>query len=146
MKRIIEYRKLLNVDKTADLKGLKTAYRTAMKEWHPDKFQENELKLEAEEKSKEFILAYHFLVSISPETHESALEEYTQTINTNVINYKYKGQTLEIHFSDGCVYEYFSVPKNVYNKLINSDIPGRFVRRNICNEFLYRKVTSAITE
>jgi hypothetical protein len=28
MKKIVEYRKLLNVDKTAELKDLKTIYRT----------------------------------------------------------------------------------------------------------------------
>jgi DnaJ-class molecular chaperone len=39
MKKIVEYRKLLNVDKTAELKDLKTIYRNAMKEAHPDKFQ-----------------------------------------------------------------------------------------------------------
>ncbi len=38
MKRIVEYRKLLNVDKTVTLKELKTIYRNAMKESHPDKF------------------------------------------------------------------------------------------------------------
>jgi DnaJ-class molecular chaperone len=65
MKKIIESRKLLGVDKTVDLKELKAIYRNFMKDWHPDKFQDNEQgKLEAEEKSKEFIEAYHFLVSM----------------------------------------------------------------------------------
>ena len=36
MKKIVEYRKLLNVEKTAELKDLKTIYRNAMKEAHPD--------------------------------------------------------------------------------------------------------------
>jgi DnaJ-class molecular chaperone len=42
MKKIVEYRKLLNVDKTAELKDLKTIYRNSMKECHPDKFQGDE--------------------------------------------------------------------------------------------------------
>ena len=43
-----------------------------MKECHPDKFPDNEvLKLEAEEKSKGIIEAYHFLVSIAQETKDS---------------------------------------------------------------------------
>jgi len=41
MKRIIEYRKLLGVEKTAELKDLKAIYRSFMKDWHPDKFQDN---------------------------------------------------------------------------------------------------------
>ena len=67
MKKIVEYRKLLNVDKTAELKDLKAIYRNAMKEAHPDKFQGDEAGLkEAEENSKKIIEAYHFLVSINP--------------------------------------------------------------------------------
>ena len=67
MKKIVEYRKLLNVDKTVDLKELKTIYRNAMKDAHPDKFQGDEEGLKAaEENSKKIIEAYHFLVSINP--------------------------------------------------------------------------------
>ena len=81
MKKIVEYRKLLNVDKTAELKDLKTIYRNAMKEAHPDKFVNDEAgKLDAEEQSKTVIEAYHFLVSINSETQEKYKEEYTKTI------------------------------------------------------------------
>src|SRR6188508_1350058 len=77
MKRIVAARKLLNVEKTATLQELKTIYRTFMKEWHPDKIQDNaEAKQEAEEKSAIFIEAYHLLVSIAPETHEQQQEQY----------------------------------------------------------------------
>ena len=56
MKKIVEYRKLLNVDKTVDLKELKTIYRNAMKDAHPDKFTGNEEGLkEAEENSKKLL-------------------------------------------------------------------------------------------
>jgi DnaJ-class molecular chaperone len=69
MKKIVDYRKLLGVTKEAELQELKTVYRSLMKTWHPDKFNDNaDLKLEAEEKSKTIIEAYHFLVSIAPET------------------------------------------------------------------------------
>ena len=69
MRKVIEYRKLLGVDKAVTLAELKSLYRNFMKEFHPDKIQDNEeLKLEVEEKSKKIIEAYHFLVSIAPET------------------------------------------------------------------------------
>ena len=59
MKKIVEYRKLLNVDKTVDLKDLKTIYRNAMKDAHPDKFQGDDAGLKAaEENSKQIIEAY----------------------------------------------------------------------------------------
>ncbi len=77
MKKITDYRKLLGVQKDAELKELKTIYRNLMKDWHPDKFQDSEeAKIEAETKSKEIIEAYHFLVSIAPETIALSMEEY----------------------------------------------------------------------
>jgi len=46
------------------------------KEWHPDKFQDNDdLSIKAEHKSRQIIDAYHFLVSIAPETKAANLEE-----------------------------------------------------------------------
>jgi len=148
MKKIIESRKLLGIDKTADLKELKGIYRTFMKEWHPDKFQDNhDLKLEAEEKSKAFIEAYHLLVSVAPETHEQQLEQYNEVVNANKItDFQYKGQTLRVNFSDGSVYEYFGIPKNTYTKLVNSDAPDRFARRHIYHAYIYRKVAKALEE
>jgi curved DNA-binding protein CbpA len=141
MKKIVEYRKLLNVDKTAELKDLKTIYRNAMKEAHPDKFQGDEAGLkEAEENSKKIIEAYHFLVSINPETTKQLLPEYTETISTATISdYKFVDGRLIINFSNGSVYEYISVPKATYVKMVNADSPGRFAKRHILNSFTWRK-------
>jgi len=148
MKRIIESRKLFGVDKNAELKELKSIYRKFMKDWHPDKFHDNpEGKLEAEEKSKELINAYHLLVSIAPETHAEQLEQYTEMITSSrIVNFNYKGQTLKMEFADGSSYEYFGVPKNVYSKLLNSDIPDRFARRHIYHSFIYRNLNKAMEE
>jgi DnaJ-class molecular chaperone len=44
MKKIIESRKLLGVDKEVQLSELKSIYRTFMKDWHPDKFQDGTWK------------------------------------------------------------------------------------------------------
>jgi curved DNA-binding protein CbpA len=119
MKKIIEARKLLGVDKNAELKDLKTIYRNFMKDWHPDKIQnDEEKKLQAEEKSKELIEAYHLLVSVAPETHQQQLEKYTESI-TN---------------------------RNTYLKLVNSATPDRFLRRHVYHEFVYRKVTKAVDQ
>ncbi len=144
MKKIVEYRKLLNVDKTATLKDLKTIYRDAMKESHPDKFSGDEAGLKAaEENSKKIIEAYHFLVSINPETIKINLPEYTETIATATItDYKFVEGRLIINFSNGSVYEYISVPKATYVKMVNADSPGRFAKRHILNAFTWRKTTN----
>ncbi|MCZ4225470.1 KTSC domain-containing protein [Pedobacter rhodius] len=141
MKKIVDYRKLLNVDKNAELKDLKSVYRTLMKDCHPDKFQQEEEKSEAEARSKDIIEAYHFLVSIAPETREQNIETYTETITkSNILDFEYKQQVLNIQFFDGSAYEYFDVPKAIYVKLVNADSPGRFARRHIFSDFPYRNV------
>jgi curved DNA-binding protein CbpA len=146
MKKIIGYRKLLGVSENAELQELKTVYRNLMKNWHPDKIQDNEdLKAEAESKSKHIIEAYHFLVSIAPETRLQTLADYTLTTTTSgITDFEYKAETLQINFIDGSSYEYFGVPKAIYVKLINAPAPGRFARRHIYNSFVYRSVSKVL--
>ncbi|WP_299435215.1 KTSC domain-containing protein [uncultured Aquimarina sp.] len=141
MKRVNEYKKLFSVEKEIDLKTLKTTYRNLVKEWHPDKFLEgNPMKEEAEEKSRQIIDGYHFLVSIAPETKAANQEAYNRTISeSGIADFQHKGLLLEISFLDGTTYEYFGVPKNIYVKLINSDRQFRFAKRSIFNSYLYRK-------
>lgn len=145
MKRINEYKKLFNVDQDTDLKQLKKTYRNLVKEWHPDKFQEGDEKfIEAELKSCQIIDAYHFLVSIAPETKAANLEEYViTTTQVGIADFQHKGLLLEITFLDGSAYEYFGVNKNVFQKLINSDKQARFAKRSIYNSYLYRKSKKA---
>ncbi len=142
MKKIIGYRKLLGVSEKADLQELKTIYRNMMKAWHPDKFQESdEQKAEAEQKSKRIIEAYHFLVSIAPETLAEYHAEYTITSTTvGIEDFEYKGETLQVKFFDGSSYEYFGVPKATYVKLVNAPAQARFARRHIFCAFPYRSV------
>jgi DnaJ-class molecular chaperone len=145
MKKIVDYRKLLNVSEDADLLELKTIYRNLIKTWHPDKFAHNEAeKLEAEGKSKTIIEAYHFLVSIAPETRQQTLDAYAITTSAGILSFDYKSQVLTVAFADENTYEYFDVPRSVYVKLINSDSPGRFARRHIFNEFIYRSVNKLV--
>src|ERR1700751_1071357 len=103
MKKILGYRKLLGVGVNADLQELKTVYRNLMKEWHPDKFQDNhDLKNETEAaaKSKHIIEAYHFLVSIAPETRAQSLPAYTlTTTSVGIADFEYKPETLQIKFA-----------------------------------------------
>ncbi|KNB60252.1 MULTISPECIES: KTSC domain-containing protein [Chryseobacterium] len=141
MKKIGDYRKLLEVDSTATLKDLKTIYRNVMKDTHPDKFVNNEAgKLEAEEKSKSVIEAYHFLVSINPETQEKYKEEYTDTVSNSIITDFYLEKSiLKVQHLNGKMFEYIGVPRNTYIKMVNADSPSRFARRHIYGNFIYRK-------
>lgn len=140
MKRINEYKKLFNVEPDTDLKALKTTYRNLVKEWHPDKFAENdELAAEAELKSRQIIDGYHFLVSIAPETIAANENEHISSADTGIADFKLKGQLLEVSFMDGSTYEYFGVSKNIFTRFVNADKQLRFAKRNIFNSYLYRR-------
>ena len=147
MKRINEYKKLFNVERDINLKDLKSTYRKLVKEWHPDKFQDETEKLEAESKSQKIIDGYHFLISIAPETKESLLEQYATTINeAGIIDYRHKGLLMEVTFDNGFTYEYFGVNDKLFHKFNNSDKQVRFAKRSIFNSFLYRKSKTATPE
>ena len=109
-KKIAEYRKLLDVTKMATLKELKTVYRNSMKEDHPYTIADPAERLIAEERSKAIIEAYHFLVSIAPETQEKVKEEYLKTTTTSgILEFYYEDGVLNIHFLDGNKFEYFGL-------------------------------------
>lgn len=145
MNKIVAYRKLLNVTKDATLKELKTIYRNSMKDFHPDKFTDTTEKSEAEEKSTAIIEAYHFLVSIAPETLEKDKVVYNETTSkVNILDFYMENNVLYINFLDGNKYEYFGVPKNTYIKMINAESPSRFARRHIYNNFLYRSSSKLV--
>jgi molecular chaperone HscB len=144
MKRIKQYKKLFNVEGEIDLKDLKKTYRSLVKEWHPDKFQDEEKKAEAEEVSTEIIDGYHFLVSIAPETKEANLDAYKTTLTEfQVSDWHHKSMLLEVTFTDGNTYEYFGVSKILFGKFVNAKSMNNFGKRNIFNKFLYRKSKKA---
>lgn len=148
MKRISQYKKLFGIEKEIDLKILKKRYRNLAKEWHPDKFQEDDAKLEeAEVNSRKIIDGYHFLVSIAPETIAANLDVYAETItNSGIADYVHKGLLLEITFLDGTTYEYFGVTKAIYIKMINSNKLNRYAKRAIYPNFIYRKSKRTLQE
>ena len=140
MKRIRIYKEVFEVEGPLVLKELKTKYRNLVKEWHPDKFQDEAKKEEAGIKSSEIIDAYHFLVSIAPETKEANLEEYnTMLTNCKVGDFKHEKNVFEVTFTDGTIYEYFGVNEKLFAKFINSDKQFRFAERQIFHSFPYRK-------
>jgi DnaJ-class molecular chaperone len=148
MKRINQYKKLFQIEDQIELGELKTRYRSLVKQWHPDKFQDDDpLKIEAEQMGRQIVDGYHFLVSIAPETKEANLASYQQTImECGILDFKHKGLLLEITFSDGTSYEYFGVNANVFKKFVNSDKQVRFAKRFIYEVYLYRKSKKGTSE
>lgn len=144
-KTIAGYRELLNVTKTATLKELKTIYRNCIKECHPDKFVGDNASEQAEAQSTAIIEAYHFLVSIAPETQEKVRESYENTTkNSGILEFYMEKGALYISFLDGSKFEYFGVPKNTYIKMVNAESPARFARRHVYTNFLYRSANKLV--
>lgn len=147
MKRINQYKKIFNVEGAIDLKELKSTYRSLIKEWHPDKVRDESKREEAEQKSLEIIDAYHFLVSIAPETTAAKLEEYQTTLKeAKIQDYDHKSMLMTVTFTDGTTYEYFGVNANLFNKFNKAGNQGNFARRNIFNSFIYRKAKKGTSE
>jgi len=145
MKKIVEYRTLLGVTKTSTLKELKTIYRNTMKDCHPDAILDDAERFIAEEKSKEIIAAYHFLVSIAPETLEKDKTEFSRiTSSTNIADFYYENSVLYITFLDGNSFEFFGILRPLYIKMVNAESPSRFARRHIYGQFLYRSSSKLV--
>lgn len=145
MKKIVEYRKLLNVTKDATLSELKSIYRQSMKENHPDKFTDEDKKKEVDALSTATIEAYHFLVSVAPETLAKDKDVFNNTVTTsNIADFYMDNSVLFIRFFDDSKYEFFGVPKNTYQKMVNAESPNRFARRHIYGTFLYRSASKLV--
>lgn len=146
MKRINEYKKLFEIEGELELKTLKSKYRNLVKAWHPDKFQEGDAQYEeAQLMGTKVIDAYHFLVSIAPETKVANAAAYEETINSGIADFKHKGLLFTVDFCDGNTYEYFGVPEKVYIKLCNSDKQVRLAKRSIFHSYLYRNSKKVVS-
>ncbi|HNA33107.1 MAG TPA: KTSC domain-containing protein, partial [Flavobacteriales bacterium] len=121
MKKISDSRKLLGATSTTTLKELNTLYKGLMKQHHPDRFQDEQLRQKAEVTSQHVIECYKFLESIHPETHAANAAEFEKTVASNIGNWHYQHMTLHITFGDGSAYEFYSVDPKTYNKFVNTD-------------------------
>lgn len=60
--------------------------------------------------------------------------------NITSIGYDLDSETLEIEFHNGGVYQYFDVPKGVYDELMDAGSHGSYLASNIKGVFRYSKV------
>lgn len=51
--------------------------------------------------------------------------------SSNLASVGYDPQTLEIEFKHGGIYQYYNVPKSVYDGLMNASSHGQYFDRNI---------------
>jgi hypothetical protein len=54
--------------------------------------------------------------------------------------YSAEGSTLELEYRNGSVYQYFAVPKSVFESLLGAESKGSFVSECIRGRYPYRRV------
>lgn len=63
-----------------------------------------------------------------------------ESSNLASIGYDAANEILEVEFNHGGVYQYFDVPQNEYNALMNADSHGRYFVHNIKDDYEYQKM------
>jgi hypothetical protein len=51
-----------------------------------------------------------------------------------------ENKILEVEFKHGGLYQYFDVPQNVYEELMNASSHGVYFSTNIRNDYKYQKI------
>jgi len=63
-----------------------------------------------------------------------------ESSNLASVGYDVKKQILEIEFNHGGVYQYFDVPQEVYDELMNANSHGKYFVHNIKDEYEFVKM------
>ncbi len=66
--------------------------------------------------------------------------EQVSSSNLKSIGYDINTSILEVEFKNGRVYQYFNVPINVYNALINASSIGKYLNSNIVGVYKYTEL------
>lgn len=60
--------------------------------------------------------------------------------NLASIGYDEPSQTLEVEFLNGSIYQYYNVPRNMYESLMQAPSKGLFLNTYIKNQYPYSRV------
>lgn len=69
------------------------------------------------------------------------MERYSvASSNIASIGHDASSQTLEVEFLSGAIYQYYGVPENMYDQLMQAGSKGRFLNAYIKNAYGYSRV------
>ncbi|WPZ01178.1 KTSC domain-containing protein [Idiomarina sp. OXR-189] len=66
--------------------------------------------------------------------------DYVSSSNVVSIGYDDTTETLEVEFLSGAVYQYYNVPRALYDELMRQGSKGRFLHTYIKNAYPYSRV------
>lgn len=69
------------------------------------------------------------------------MERYS-VASSNISSFGYDAgtETLEVEFLSGAIYQYYNVPQNMYDQLMQAGSKGRFLNTYIKNAYPYSRV------
>ena len=69
------------------------------------------------------------------------MERYSiASSNIASIGYDADTDTLEVEFLSGAIYQYYNIPQNMYDQLVQAGSKGRFLNTYIKNAYPYSRV------
>lgn len=151
------YFEVLGVNRQSTKVEIRDAYRQLIKKWHPDKFpNDTEKNLEATEKSKLLNEAYYILKDYEPASFKKPssysppyttsgsrkgrhdiLRTIVKSSNIHSVGYDTIESILQVQFLNGGIYEYYGVPENIFNDLMNAESKGKYANRHIFYSYNY---------
>lgn len=86
------------------------------------------------------------LLGLTSNNKSSELDNLQQSIDAfetatvdsswlDTVSYDPRIKSLRVELQDGNVYTYYNVPQELYNKILTTDSPGRFINKVIKNGF-----------
>lgn len=68
------------------------------------------------------------------------IRQSVSSSNIESIGYDEATSVLEIEFHNGSIYQYFKVPRDIYDELMSANSHGKFFFENIKNSFSFQKI------
>lgn len=65
---------------------------------------------------------------------------HVESSNIESIGYDSQNQTLEIEFLNGSIYQYFDVPEQIYEGIMQADSHGKYLAANVKGYYRYSKI------
>jgi hypothetical protein len=72
--------------------------------------------------------------------HKNMKRQSVESSNLASVGYDAENEILEVEFKHGGVYQYFDVPNDEYEALMNADSHGKYFVANIRNDYEYNKI------
>ena len=63
-----------------------------------------------------------------------------ESSHIRAIGYDDAEAKLEIEFKDGVAYEYYGVPRHVYDELMSAASPGSYAHRNVYSNYQQQRI------